>query len=85
MLKTSGYLHSIHANSAIDLSKHEYLERVQQIAISIAQMNKSFEKTTPSETHAYCSLIETLLYLDQAVLRQACMNASNMQQQLGSP
>lgn len=61
---------------------HEYLDRVQPLSISKALEMESSDKMTPSETHAYRSLAGALLYLGQAVLLQACMTASKMQQKL---
>lgn len=62
----------------------EYLDRAQPVSISESRRNKGSDKSNRSETDSFRSLAGTLLYLGQAVLPQASLIASKMQQRSGS-
>lgn len=68
----------------IELSMSEYMGRIKPLELSKSRRGETSDKATPAETHLYRSLAGTLLYLGQAVIPQANLIASKMQQRLGS-
>lgn len=71
-------------NDSIELSMHDYFRRIKTLCIPKARRKMYTEACDAAETQAFRSLAGTLLYLGQAVLPQACLVASKMQQRIGS-
>lgn len=67
-----------------EISMKDYLKQIQPIPLSKSRRNETSDKDDSSEIHAIRSLADTMLYLGQAILPQAYMTASKMQQRLGS-
>ena len=73
-----------HTDGSIKVSMNRYLERLRPITISRPRRKQRSEKATAQEIRQYRSLSGTLLYLGNAVLPQAALITSLMQQKLGS-
>lgn len=63
----------------IQMSMSGYLDRIQITNVTKSRCLDKLDKADETETHAFRSLSGTLLFLGQAVLSQACLDASKMQ------
>lgn len=67
----------------IELSMWEYLDKLSAVALSRTRCKQREERATATEESAYRALAGTLMYMGNAVVPQAAMITSKMQQQLG--
>lgn len=70
-------------DGSVDLSMADYLDRIRPIQVSRERRSGPHDLVNDRERSEYRSLAGTLLYLGQAVLPQACLVASKIQQRLG--
>lgn len=69
--------------ASVELSMHPFISRVRSIQVNMERKFSPQLLVDERERSEYRSLAGVLLYLGQAVLTQACMVASKMQQKLG--
>lgn len=69
--------------AAIELSMWEYTEKLTQVDMSRKRLKQREEKATNEEESAYRALAGTLMYMGNAIVPQASMVTSKMQQRLG--
>lgn len=68
----------------IDISMWEYIERLTHIPTSRKRSKQREERATNDEETAYRALAGTIMYLGNALMPQASMTTSKMQQKLGN-
>lgn len=68
----------------IELSMWDYLEKIKKVGITGERRHQRVSRTTAQEEIEYRSLSGTLMYLGNAILPQAGMMASCMQQKIGA-
>lgn len=65
------------------ISVNDEADRISPIKLDKVGKQQDVRNTDSADTKSFHSFARTLLYLGQAVIRQACLMASKMQQRLG--